>query len=140
MKIAVYYYTRSGNTKKLAEAVAAAVDVQAADLSAPLSEKVDVLFLGSSPYAFDLDPAVREFIEKNHEKIGTLVCFGTSASGMSTFKKIKALAEEKHFTMFDEYYNCPGHFLLLHNGRPNASDCAAAAAFARETCEKLKAE
>ena len=58
MKIAVRYYTRSGNTKKLAEAVAGAVSVEAKDVSVPLEEKSDVLFLGCSYYAFDVDQAV----------------------------------------------------------------------------------
>ena len=52
MKIAVRYYTRSGNTQKLAEAVAAAVGVEALPVSEPLTEPVDVLFLGCSYYAF----------------------------------------------------------------------------------------
>lgn len=51
MKTAVRYFTMTGNTKKLAEAIAAALDVTAEDLSKPLTEDVDVLFLGSSVYA-----------------------------------------------------------------------------------------
>lgn len=137
MNIAVYYYTRSGNTKKLADAVAEAVGVSAEEISVSLTDKVDVLFLGSSPYGFDMDSAVRDFIERNHEKIGTLVCFGSSASGMSTFKKIKALSEEKGVTVFEDYYNCPGHFMLLHKNRPNESDLAEVSSFAKLALAKL---
>lgn len=137
MNIAVYYYTRSGNTKKLADAVAAAVGVPAKELHTPLQERADVLFLGSSPYAFDVDPAVRKFIEENYEKIGTLICFGSSASGMSTFKKIKALAEEKGVTVPDAHFNCYGRFMMLHKDRPGPADLAAAAAFAKEALAKL---
>ena len=43
MKIAIRYYTRSGNTKKLAEAIAEAASVEAKDVSVPLEEEVDVL-------------------------------------------------------------------------------------------------
>ena len=39
MKIAVRYYTRSGNTKKLAEAVAEAVAVEAKDFFALLGQR-----------------------------------------------------------------------------------------------------
>ena len=66
MKIAVRYYTRSGNTKKLAEAVANAVSADAKDITVPLTEKVDILFLGCSYYAFDIDEAVKEFILSKH--------------------------------------------------------------------------
>ena len=55
MKIAVRYYTRSGNTKKLAEAIADAVKVDAKDVTVPLMKKADILFLGCSYYAFDVD-------------------------------------------------------------------------------------
>ena len=55
MNIAVRYYTRSGNTKKLAEAVASAVSAEAKDINEPLIERADILFLGCSYYAFDID-------------------------------------------------------------------------------------
>ena len=47
MKIAVRYYTKTGNTKKLAEAVADAVGAEALPISAPITERVDILFLGN---------------------------------------------------------------------------------------------
>ena len=63
MSIAIRYYTRSGNTKKLADAIAEAVSVEARDLNVPLTEKADVLFLGSSYYGFDADESVKKFEE-----------------------------------------------------------------------------
>ena len=59
MKIAVRYYTKTGNTKRLAEAVAKAAGVEAQPISVPVSEPVDILFLGNSYYAFTIDPEVR---------------------------------------------------------------------------------
>ena len=40
MKIAVRYYTKTGNTKKLAEAVANAVGAEALPISVPVAEPV----------------------------------------------------------------------------------------------------
>ena len=65
MKYAVSYYTRSGNTKKLADVAAGILGVEAHDIADGLTEKVDVLFLGNSLYAFTIEPSVGEFIEKN---------------------------------------------------------------------------
>ena len=48
MNIAVRYYTRSGNTKKLADAVAQTASVESKDIACPLDEKADILFLGCS--------------------------------------------------------------------------------------------
>ena len=79
MKVAVRYYTRSGNTKKLADVIAKTVSCEAKDVTVSLTEKVDILFLGCSYYAFDVDEAVKRFILENKQNIGKIVCFGTSA-------------------------------------------------------------
>lgn len=137
MSVRVFYYSRGGNTKKLAEAVADAVGTTADDISVPLHDRTDILFLGSSLYAGGYDPAVEEFITKNADKIGTIVSFGSSASNMSTFKKVKALAEQKGIKVCDEFFNCPGRFLLLHRNRPNQADLEAVSSFAKAVCAKL---
>ena len=59
MKVAVRYYTKTGNTKRLAEAVAKAVGAEALPLSSPIEEPVDILFLGNSYYAFSIDRCPR---------------------------------------------------------------------------------
>ena len=46
MKAAVRYYTKTGNTKRLAEAVAKAIGAEALPISAPVTEPVAILFLG----------------------------------------------------------------------------------------------
>ena len=48
MKVAIRYYTKTGNTKRLAEAIAKAVGVEALPVSTPVTEPVDILFLGNS--------------------------------------------------------------------------------------------
>ena len=84
MKIAVRYYTKTGNTKKLAEAVAEAVGAEALPLSAPVEETVDVLFLGNSYYAFSIDPEVRDFVRSlDSGKVGSIVNFGPWMNGNS---------------------------------------------------------
>ncbi|MBQ3427710.1 MAG: hypothetical protein IJH37_11310 [Clostridia bacterium] len=48
MNIAVRYYSRSGNTKAVAEAIAKAVNVDAVSVEKPeaqITEPVDVLFI-----------------------------------------------------------------------------------------------
>ncbi len=131
MKIAVRYYTRSGNTKKLAEAVAEAVAVEAKDVSVPLEDKADVLFLGCSYYAFDVDQAVKDFIVSNKDNIGKIVCFGTSAMMKSMKKPVSKVAKAVGVEIADEEFHCRGEFAKVHKGRPNESDLANAAEFAK---------
>ena len=77
MKIAVRYYTKTGNTKRLAEAIAKEAGVEALPISSPVTEKVDILFLGNSYYAFSIDPEVRAFVKGlDRNLIGKIVNFG----------------------------------------------------------------
>lgn len=132
MKIAVRYYTRSGNTEKLASAVAGAVAAEAKDVSCPLDEKADILFLGCSYYAFDADDAVKQFIVDNKESIGKIVCFGTSAMMRSMKKPIRKVADAAGVAVAEEEFHCRGQFGKIHKGRPDAQDLAAVAAFAKK--------
>lgn len=132
MKIAVRFYTRSGNTEKLAKVIAEAVGVQAASVAIPLSEKADVLFLGCSYYAFDVDEAVKSFILTNKENIGKIVCFGTSAMMKSTHKPMKKVADEAGVLLAAEEFHCRGAFGPMHKGRPDANDLKKAAVFAKD--------
>ncbi len=65
MKAAVRYFSRSGNTKAVAEAIAqaagvTAVPVDAAD--AALAEPTDVLFIGGALYAYGLDRRLTDYL------------------------------------------------------------------------------
>lgn len=131
MNIAVRYYTRSGNTEKLAEAIAKAAGVNAQAVSHPLDDRVDILFLGCSYYAFDVDESVKRFIADNREKIGRIVCFGTSAMMKSTHRPMKKVADAAGVTLSDTEFHCRGSFGPMHKGRPNESDLREAAAFVR---------
>ncbi len=132
MNIAVRYYTKTGNTKRLAEAVAKAVGAEALPLEAPIEEPVDVLFLGNSYYAFSIDPEVRAFIRGlDKSKVGRIVNFGSAAMLNSTYKKVKAEADKVGVPMDEREFHCKGEFKGMHKGRPNADDLAAAAEFAK---------
>lgn len=131
MKIEVRYFSRGGNTKKLAEAIAKAVGAEAKTVSEPLTEDVDILFLGSSPYAFDVDDEVKKFISGIDVRVGKTANFSTSASLRSTKRYVEKLLAEKNIPMADAEFSCPGSFLFLHKGRPNDADLKAAADFAK---------
>ena len=136
MKCAVRYYTKTGNTKKLAEAVAAAVGVEALPISEPISEKVDILFLGNSYYAFSIDPEVRNFIRSlDKSKVGRIVNFGSAAMLNSTWKKVKAEADKAGIAMDEREFHCKGEFKGIHKGRPNEEDMKAVAEFAKSIIE-----
>lgn len=136
MKAAVRYYTKTGNTKRLAEAVAKAVGVEALPISTPVEEAVDILFLGNSYYAFSIDPEVRRFIKGlDKNKVGRIVNFGSAAMLNSTYKKVKAEADKVGVPMDEREFHCKGEFKGLHKGKPDEADLKAAAEFAGKIME-----
>ena len=133
MKIAVRYYTKTGNTKKLAEAIGKALGVEALPISTPITEPVDLLFLGNSYYAFSIDPEVRNFIRSlDKNKVGKIVNFGSAAMLNSTYKKVKAEADKAGIQMDEREFHCRGEFKGIHKGKPDESDLKAAAEFAKK--------
>ena len=133
MKFAVRYYTKTGNTKRLAEAVANELGVEALPISEGLNEQADILFLGNSYYAFTIDPEVRSFIAGlSKDKVGKIVNFGSAALLNSTYKKVKAEAAKVGIPVYENEFHCKGEFKALHKGRPNKDDLKAAREFARQ--------
>ena len=132
MNIAVRYYSRGGNTAKIAKAIAEAAGVEAKTVSEPLSGDVDILFLGSAPYAFDVDDEVKKFIQGIDVSVGKVVNFSTSAAVKSTRKYVEKLFAEKKIPVAEEEFSCRGAFAMLHKGKPDENDQKAAADFARK--------
>ena len=132
MKIAVRYFTRGGNTKKLADAIAEAAGVKAETMSVPLSEDVDILFLGSSVYAGGVDDEVKNFIKGINANVGKVVNFSTAALVRSTYKQVAKLLAEKNIPLAKEEFYCKGSFAIMHKGKPDEKDCKAAADFAKK--------
>ena len=135
MKAAIRYYTRGGNTQKLALAISKATGLPAETIDVPLLEDVDILFLGSSVYGFDVDDQVKQFISNIDVKVGKVVNFSTACLVKSTYKQVGKLLAEKNIPLAKEEYYCRGSFGPMHKGRPNQQDLQAAEAFARKIME-----
>ena len=130
MVVEVRYHSRGGNTKRLAGAVAEALKVKALSVEEPVNGRADVVFLCASVYAGAPDKQVLTYVRQNARDIGRLVVLSTSASGKSTFTRIKAAAEDMGVKVCEAYFHCPGAFMFMHRNRPNETDCKNAAEFA----------
>lgn len=140
MVIAIRYYTKSGNTEKLAKAIGEALAIPAVSIAAPLEEKVDILLLGCSYYAFDMDPEVKKFLSENRENIGKVACFGTSAMMKSMAKPMKKITDSLSIPMAEEEFHCRGSFGPANKGRPNEKDLKAAKDFAIKLMKRENAQ
>lgn len=131
MKIAIRYYTKTGNTKKLAEAISQVVNVEAKTVDEPLTEDVDVLFLGSAVYAAGIDGKVKEFIKNIDVNVGEVVNFSSAALIESTYSQVKKEVEAKGIKMSENEFHCRGAFKFVHRGRPNENDLKNVQEFAK---------
>ena len=133
MTYAVRYYTKTGNTKRLAEAMAKELGVEALPISEGVEDAVDILFLGNSYYAFNIDPEVKKFVASlDKSKVGKIVNFGSAAMLNSTYKKVKAEADKVGIPMDEKEFHCKGEFKGIHKGRPNQDDVNDAVEFVKQ--------
>ncbi|WP_320130147.1 flavodoxin family protein [uncultured Sphaerochaeta sp.] len=132
MKIAIRYFSKTGNTKKLAEAIAQSVGVVAQSIEVPIVEKVDVLFLGSSVYGGTVDPQIRSFLlNLKKEQAELLVYFGTAALLSSSYKSVRRICRKQNLNLSEREFHCRGASGKLHKGRPNKDDIQKVAEFAK---------
>ena len=132
MKYAIRYFTRSGNTEKLAKAIEEAIGVEAKTTDNKLEEDIDILFLGSSVYAYGVDDSIKNFIKGINVQVGKVVNFSTAALIKSTYKQVKKLLDEKNIPMDKEEFYCKGSFGPVHKGKPDEKDLEAVKEFARK--------
>ena len=137
MRIEVRYFSKNGGTKKLAEAIAKAVDAEAKTVDTPLEKYADVVFLGASVYGGKPDPSVVKFIADNARSIGKIVVFGSACTGKSTFPAIKSAAAGCAVKTAEMFFQCKGQWLFFNKNRPNDQDCSDAADFARKQIKIL---
>jgi flavodoxin len=142
MKTWVLYYSKGGNTKKIADAIAEELGVPKSEQIPPAypPEGVNLLFLGTGLYAGKPDSKMVEFVRTlNNNRVKNAVVFGTSSSDQGTaIEAVKSLLKEKDINVIDETFSCKGKFLLFNRSKPDNNDIKAAKEFARRISDSLK--
>jgi flavodoxin len=134
MNIEVRYLSKSGNTKKVAEAIAKALNVVAKPITEDVNHDTDILFLGGAVYAFGIAETLKAFIG-NLSGVKTVAVFSTTAVVKSAYSHIKPLLDDKGIAVSDVEFHCRGAFTFMHKGRPNADDLKRAEEFARKVVD-----
>lgn len=124
MKIAIRYFTKSkkGNTYKLAKVVSEVTGLEALTVENDLAEEVETLFLVNAMYAFNIDKEVKEFLERNASKIKCIVNVNSAASGSSTLKSVKKVADKLNISVSEKEYHTVASWININKGRPNEED------------------
>lgn len=138
MKSVVVYHSKTGHSKKLARAVAQALetvplDIQ--DFKRPPAHTL--LFIVSGVYAGKTDPALLSFASGLSGSPVTVALISSCASGRDERQDLRDALRAAGIPVLPERFICPGSFLFLRWGRPNVADCQAAADFALKLARQM---
>ncbi len=124
MEIAIRYFTKSkkGNTEKIAKFISEKLGIEALDVTHPLEEEVGQLILVNAMYAADVDKEIKNFLKDNAAKIKSIVNVNSAASGSSTFKAVKKVADKYGIAMSEKEFHTAASWIFINKGRPNEED------------------
>ncbi len=131
---AVIVFSRAGNTRKVADAIAAEPGVPVQDTNAPLPESARLVFPGSGGYGGKPGEPLMQFIGSGNFSGRKAALSGTSGGAEGAQHMIAVMGDvllAKGATVIGDF-TCRGKFLFTNRGHPGAQDLADAKTFARE--------
>lgn len=147
MNVKVMYHSKTGNTKKLAEAMAEALGIAAEaigenSLVEPIDEPIDMLLIGDGVYAGGPDRITASFIKTlNGSLVKNAAVFGTFGGQRKAITIMKELLKKQGINAADESFGCRGKSWAIFNRKhPNGEDLQAAKAFAKGLAGRLEKE
>jgi flavodoxin len=131
----VIYFSKGGNTRKVADAIAGELGVTAQNVAQAVlgKEGEGVVFLGSGCYGKKPNPSVLQFIKDNDFQGRRVAVFGTSGGGKGLALKDMTEALKAKGVSVCGSFDCKGKFGVFNRGRPDESDLAKARSFVQET-------
>ena len=132
MKVQVRYYSRSGNTKVLADAIAKGANVKAVSIdddNALIDEKTDILFIEGALYAYGLDSKIKKYIsDLDANNIKKAVVFSTSWISKHSIDLLKKELAKKNIDVSEEY--------IYYKNKPNSNELKEAEETTKKILEK----
>lgn len=140
MKCKVVYASKTGNTKKVANAMAAALGVEACPIDAfDANDACDLLFLGGALYGGELSPEMKSLIDRLDPKsVARVAVFCTSIMGEKANDLMKGLLGARGISVVSETFSCRGKFLWMNRKSPNADELKRAGEYASRVAQSLK--
>lgn len=143
MNVKVFYHSTTGNTEKLARAIADVMQVEAEKIekhnSDSFSEPVDLLFIGDGVYFGKPNKKTSSFIATLDPKVVKNVAVFASYGGQKTIgNDISKLLQAKGIRVISEPFICKGQsWLVLNRNHPNASELSKAREYASNIYSKV---
>ena len=115
--IRIRYYSKTGNTKHVAEYIANSLNIKALSITdSDYDSSCGLLFLGGAPYANIMSSKLREYANNlKSENVKAVALFTTSNWSRRTVRALKKILTEKNIFVFDDY-------LYVHMLKVNSSE------------------
>ena len=141
MKIKVLYHSSTGNTKKVAEAIASVANISAEVITEndKLSEPIDLLFIGDGIYAAKMNKKTRAFIDAlDGSLVKNAAVFGTCGGQDKVIGTMKELLKGKGINVCAESFLCKGQaWMVANRNRPNKADLESAIKFGQAIIKSI---
>lgn len=132
MEIKVAYFTKTGHSRKIAQAVAEELGTAALDISQdPAIQGTDLLFIVSGIYGGQPDPKLLSFISLLSPAEVKQVAFITSSMGGKRAEAARQALAQTGIPAATEEYTCNGSFLVFSRKHPTDEEVQGACDFAR---------
>lgn len=136
MKVAIRYYSRTGNTKKLACAIQEQLGVAAESIDIPIPYDIELLFLGTSTYGGRMAREISDFIPTlKHRKI-KVVAFSSSLFRKSNYQFLHKQLSNAKVLLLPENFHSGRLTHLFRRQCPNDVDLKKIKTFSQEIVRK----
>lgn len=134
----VVYYSKTGNTRKVAEAIAAELNVTAKDVKTTgVLPKDAFIFLGTGCYGATLPKEIEKFQKLNKFNGRIIALFTTSAFGSVMERNLIEKQLTGNGAIITHNFRCFGHFLKMKKAHPTPQELEKAREFARTVAVTL---
>ena len=136
MKTGLIYATKTGHSRKIAQAIAQELNIEALDVQkSPKLGEVEKLFVVGGVYGGKCAPEMIDFIGTLKDKqVKRAVLVTSSASQSARQNETRKALESKGIEVTEEF-KCRGSFLFVGIGHPNKDDINNAVAFAKQASQ-----
>lgn len=133
MNTAIRYYSRTGNTKVIAELIAESTGCLAEPIDVPLEEETDILFLGGAIYWGKIPKVMKMYIQElSPQKVKRVAIFTTSGIIDVTCGIYKEYLRKHDLKVMKEMYFCNGKEVLEMKNREYTAE------FAKKVMERVE--
>lgn len=142
MSFEVVYATKTGHSRKLANAIAKELGIEPIDMkSGKVPHGAELMFLVGGIYGGESLPETEKYIEAlRPENVKRAVLVTSCATGTTQQNKLRGILFKNGIEVLPNEFICKGGFFIFRFTRPNNKDIEQAVEFAKKTVATIHPE